>query len=413
MKVQIIETSCYRRRMELERVKNYFEGNGWSVSPEDFEVDNTADVIIHSTCGFTQAAEDFGLNVLNNIKRLKKSSCRVIVGGCLPKINPGSLNGFELFDARSYEKLDEYMKFDKKLDTFSMPNIIKKWDVHTAYREHGLTKSDEKDLDEIGLETREENTKVVKEITEQMNYDQPFRIQCLQGCGCNCTYCAIKLAIGDVKSKPLDVIENEITNALSKGFNRISFECDSLGSYGLDIGHNIGDLLNSVIKLTEGKDVKLDITDVSPAFLKFCHKQLIELAKMDKITTLYIPVQSASQKILNKMRRGYNIDEVKVFIEKIQRNTDMRIGTSIIIGFPGETLDDLSKTIKFCQDIEFDYVICHSFSSRNGTIAADLPDHLSGEEILNMARIFKDNVKGYTKHITIAEDTKGNRTCQG
>ena len=93
MLVQIITTSCSRRDLELEQIRHFLVANGHELSQVDFETDKNADVIILSTCGFTQAAEDFGMKTLNRINNEKKEECEVIIGGCIPKINPEAVIG--------------------------------------------------------------------------------------------------------------------------------------------------------------------------------------------------------------------------------------------------------------------------------------------------------------------------------
>lgn len=416
MKIQIVSTSCNRRELELEQVKHFFEGNGNEVSNEDFETDKSADVIILSTCGFTQAAEDFGLKTLKRIENEKKPGCQVIVGGCLPKINPEVLMGYKLFDPRSYEKLDEYFEFPKKFNDFPRPNLVGEWQMHAAYREHGLMSSDKTTIDEIGKKTVEENIQTVKDIAQFVRdiNDASFRVQCLVGCACNCTYCAIKFAIGNIKSHPIEKILNEIKVGISNGYKSILLEGDSLGGYGIDIKTNLGELLDRVIETVKDTDVQISVPDVSPRYIKVCYNQIIELAEMEKLFNFYIPIQSGSQKILNLMKRGYSINDAKEYIIKIREKCpDLKLGTSIIVGFPGETQADFEETINACKEIKFDYIYCHSYSDRKGTEASALPDKVSGEDILMRSRILKDSLKGCTPHITIAEDTAGNRTCQG
>lgn len=70
-KAQIILTSCSRRGLEVEQIKNYLRGNGYTLSEEDWQVDPEADIILLSTCGFTQPAEDFGFETLHRIQRGK------------------------------------------------------------------------------------------------------------------------------------------------------------------------------------------------------------------------------------------------------------------------------------------------------------------------------------------------------
>lgn len=86
-KVQIVTASCTRRELELEQVRKYFIANGFELSQEAFETDPTVDYIVFSTCGFTQAAEDYGLSMIKKFEQVKKDGCKILVGGCLPKIN--------------------------------------------------------------------------------------------------------------------------------------------------------------------------------------------------------------------------------------------------------------------------------------------------------------------------------------
>ncbi|WP_181592593.1 radical SAM protein [Paenibacillus sp. YN15] len=418
MKMQIIDTSCYRRRLELEQVRNYFEGNGYDLVQEDFEVDPSADVIFLSTCGFTQAAEDFGLRTLERIEQNRRRDCTLIVGGCLPKINPDSLASYSTVDPRNYNRLDHFFQMDIPFQEFPRPNTLRDWKLHAAYREHGLMKTDESQLDEVALATKKDNIRAVVGINKEINKNLTdktagFRVQCVEGCACHCTYCAIKLAIGKSTSRPVKEIMEEIRGGIDEGYKRIYLEGDSLGGYGLDIGSNLGVLLDEVIVAVANTDVEVNITDISPMFLKYCVNQVITLGQMNKLFNFYIPIQSGSQRILNRMRRGYDIEATKKLIQQIKNNCSIRIGTSIIIGFPGETMDDLKLTIDMCKELGFNYVFTHSFSARSGTEAFHMPDQLSGEEILRRSRLFKDALRDCTEFITIAEDTKGNRTCQG
>lgn len=66
-----------------------------------------------------------------------------------------------------------------------------------------------------------------------------------------------------------------------------------------------------------------------------------------------------------------------------------------------------------CKKLRLKFIYCHSFSARKGTPAYNLPNQVPDDEILRRARLFKEEVRPYCKYLTIAEDTKGNRTCQG
>ena len=414
--VQIITTSCNRRELEIEQVKAYFLGNGYNVSDSDFDTDPSADYILLSTCGFTQAAEDFALKTLDRIEAEKKPGCKVYVGGCLPKINGEVLKGYETFDPRNYEKVDDYFSMEHKFNEFKRPNTIGAWQVHPTHREHGLMSAEESNRDEIGLETSKENLKYVEEIANiiRENNSSTFRIQCMLGCACNCTYCAIKFAIGNIQSRKPEEILGEMRKGIDEGYTNFLLEGDSLGSYGLDIGTNLGELLDGVIELIEDLPVQISVPDVSPKYLDKCGEQIIKLAQKNKMFNFYIPIQSGSQKILDAMQRGYKIEDAARMIKQIKNACPgLKCGTSLIVGFPGETDEDLDMTIAVSKDIGFDYIYCHSYSDRIGTKASMMDNKVPGEVILERARKLKEALKSCTELLTIAEDTAGNRTCQG
>ena len=124
--VQIIIKSCDRRALELEQVKAQLIGNGYKLSNNYLEVDSKADIIILTTCGVTKMHEDFTFEILDTINAKKKPGAMVILGGCVPEINPKRVD--EEFDGptfspKSYHKLDEILSMSKKLNSFDRPNL--------------------------------------------------------------------------------------------------------------------------------------------------------------------------------------------------------------------------------------------------------------------------------------------------
>lgn len=365
---------------------------------------------------FTQAAEKFALKTLSRIEKEMKPTCEVYVGGCLPQINREVVAGYKLFDPRNYEKLDGYFDVKYKFNEFRRPNTVGEWQVHPTYREHGLMSTEDSSVDSLGVETSIENLKYVEEIANiiREKNSSTFRIQCMLGCACNCTYCAIKFAIGSIESRPAEEILAEMKKGISQGYRNFLLEGDSLGAYGLDIGTNLGELLDQVSLLIDDLPIQISVPDVSPKYLDKCGKQIITLAQKNKMFNFYIPIQSGSQKILDAMQRGYKIEDAKQMIQEIKNACpNLRCGTSLIVGFPGETEEDLELTINISKEIGFDYIFCHSYSDRIGTKASLMKNKVSDNIILERARRLKRELKLYTELLTIAEDTAGNRTCQG
>lgn len=237
-----------------------------------------------------------------------------------------------------------------------------------------------------------------------------FYIQIQEGCPCHCTYCAIRYAVKELRSKPIQDIMAELEKGLEQGYHSFYFMGDSAGAYGLDIGENLGKLLKRVL---EGDaDFSLNLTDISPVFLHLCFDEIKMLCGKNRISSLYVPVQSASPRILKLMGRNCDMVRVRGMLLDLKTVSSVKIGTSIIVGFPSETLDELNSTIGLCEEIGFDWVWCHSFSARPETVAANLPNQLSAEEIFERSRIAKSRLRDRTL-ITTAEDSRGSRSCQG
>jgi len=123
---QIVNASCSRRALELAQVRDFLAGNGYSVSDDEWTIDKDADLILVSTCGFTQAAEDAGFSVLHRANREKKPSAHVVLCGCIPEINPERVQAEfrgPVCSAQSYGRLDTIVGAEKPFASFSRPNL--------------------------------------------------------------------------------------------------------------------------------------------------------------------------------------------------------------------------------------------------------------------------------------------------
>jgi len=187
---------------------------------------------------------------------------------------------------------------------------------------------------------------------------------------------------------------------------------DNAGSYGLDVRTNMGHLLDRIAAIEGNFD--LDLTDINPVYLPMIFESARRLCAQGRLCSLYVPIQSANRRVLKLMNRDCDMGAVKHMLIDIKRLAPpkLKLGTSLIVGFPSETTHELDNTIEFCHEVGFDWVWCHSFSARPETSAACLPDPISADEILRRARTVKSRLKGKSL-VTTAEDSAGSRTCQG
>ena len=387
-KVQIIIKSCDRRVLELEQVKNWLIANGYKLSNNHYSVDKTADIIILTTCGVTQLHEDFTFEMLERIRAGMKPGAQIILGGCVPEINPERTEeefGGPTFSPKSYEKLDRIFDMEHKLDEFARPNL---------YKMKGLYRSDVGNtLDTVKYVTGLSFRAIMRGLRLRAVNRKTWYIQIHEGCSMGCTYCAIQKAIGPLRnSKPIDEVIKEFREGLSKGYTHFRLIGDCAGSYGRDIKTNLGELLDRISEIEE--KFTLELTDINPVFLKVIYEPVKKLCLQKRISNLYIPIQSGNDRVLGLMHRRYDIAETKRMLLELKEAApkDFRIGTSVIVGFPSETEEELRDTVDFCNDMKFDWIYCHGFSARPGTPAADLPGQFSDAEVKDRVQRFRDEI---------------------
>lgn len=397
---QIIVTSCSRRELELQQIRDFLRGNGFYVFDSDLFVDQNADLIFLSTCGFTKAAEDFSFETLYRINREKKQTAGVVLCGCIPEINPARVKAEfdgDTFSPQSYYRLNEIVSAEKLFDDFKRPNCISsneslKEDLIKCIH---LIKTFDGGIFYLQRLIR----RIIRNKYASIERRKTFYIQIQEGCSMECSYCSIKKAIGKLRSKPLQKILFDFKDGLRLGYKEFQLVGDNAGSYGLDIGINIEQLLREISKLED--EFKIALSDINPVYLHLISEGIIELGSKGKMSFLYIPIQSASIRILKKMNRACDMDKVKNILQNIKNympsKSGFQMGTSLIVGFPSETSEDLQETIEFCKDIRFDWVWCHSFSARPETPAANLECQIDPVEIKHRARLVKKSLSCKTR----------------
>ncbi len=423
--VQIIDTSCSRRSLEIEQIRDFFRGNDWNVSDKDWEIDPKADLIYLSTCGFTKAAEDFGFETYERIIGGKGENAKVVFGGCIPDINPDRLakhyDGVPV-GPQHYERLNDIVEPAHKLEEFRRPNLVRpraKNPVVTIaddiLRFRQLMAVFDGSFSGLGHIVRRVNVALKKRIIRRffanLSSDSTFYVQIQEGCSMACSYCAIHKAIGPLRSRPVADLVEEIKTGIAAGHKTIQLMGDNAGSYGLDRKTNLGVLLNEISKL-EG-DFRIDLTDINPVYLRLIHGAVVKLVEQGRLARLYVPIQTGSDRILRLMKRGCDMTEVRAVLKEIRSISNGRIymGTSVIVGYPSETREELEQTIDFCRDVGFDWVWCHSYSNREAD-GAPVEGAVGDDEILARADRFKAALARKAL-VTTATDTAGSKSCQG
>jgi MiaB/RimO family radical SAM methylthiotransferase len=343
MKVQIIEYSCHRQGLKVNRLRKFLVGNNYYLTKPEHKdelviIDPEADIIILTTCGFIKKKEQECFELLRKINKSKKSSAKVIFGGCLLQLNPDRVAAeFKgpSFDSISYEKIDSIIEHRIPISNYSESNNIP-------------------------------------------FYDSYF-IKIQSGCPDRCSYCVIWKTMKKVCSKPIHIIMEEFRRGIKNGHKKFYLIGECAGSYGIENGKNLGMLLNEFTNISV--QFSLILEDIAPKYLDNCFEELLELCNQNKIKSLHIPIQSGSDRILKLMNRSHDMDRFKLQIKKLRNaSVNLYLASTIIVGFPSETWDDIFKTIKLIKYSDFDKIKCHKFSNHPGTKASILKNHISSSE---------------------------------
>lgn len=334
-KIWIEAYGCTASIGDSEIIKGLLEESGYALA--DKEDDSGLSIVV--TCSVKDVTEHRMLHRLNQLSKARKP---LIIAGCLPKANHKLLETLypraSFIGPHSIEKTVDVVK----------ASISGKIAVHL----------EDSKSDKINLPKVRSNS--VTSI-----------IQIASGCMSECTFCQTKLAKGQLRSYRIGDIVRQFQHDVNDGCKEIWLTSTDNGCYGRDIGSDLIDLLESCVNIPG--DYKIRIGMMNPMFLKGMIGRMVELLwDSDKIFKfLHIPVQSGSNFILRKMKRGHTaevfVDAVKAFRTKIPEVT---IATDVIVGFPSETENDFDRTVQTLRLTEPDIVNVSKYGARPGTAAA-------------------------------------------
>jgi tRNA A37 methylthiotransferase MiaB len=348
-----------------------------------------ADLIVFVGCCATQDKEFLSRLIIESLHSKKRQDAQVLVTGCIAKVRPElAYNGEELKPVA--DRINRLLQFEDKWDSPVHFPHGEFWQISRDLLGPGISKamvSDYYNQALTGILPRTSLTvnaaiirlfaKYRRLIDKEMLLpgNQTFFIKICTGCAGNCSYCSIRLARGKIKSKPIDAVLKEFKQGLDEGFKDFALIGTDIGDYGKDMGADLIDLLEKLVAC-EGK-FTLRLRNVNPRWLIPSVSRFCQILKTGKIKYLLCPVESGSNRILERMNRGYHIEEYLQAIRQV-RNAypPIFLKTQIIVGFPGETKADFRKSRQLFKLGLFDYVDVLTYSKRPKTKASLLPDEV-------------------------------------
>ena len=379
MKAYLEVYGCTANKSDASLVKGILK----EYSHEIVKRIDDADVLILLTCTVIGTTEQ---RMLSRLRKFKKTGKKIIVAGCMASVQPDLIKSITP-------------------DAQLLP---------PQYSHHILDLLDDKKVS-FTLKNKTLMSKYFEDITAP--------ISIAEGCTFSCSYCITSLARGGLISYPINEIVQDVCSALRQGCKEIQLTAQDTGSYGLDTGSNLGELLTSVCKIKGEYRIRIGMMNPYTAMKNL--DSIIQAYDDPKIYKfLHLPVQSGNDDILKKMGRRYTtgdfIEIVKRFREKY---LDITISTDVIVGFPTETDEQFQHTIDLLKAVKPDIVNITRYSARpytkakamKGRIKTDIVKERSKMSTKLCSTISKENnLRHIGKNYTMLVTKKGkNNTVVG
>ena len=345
---------CQMNARDSEKLAGILEKAGYQL------IDNEkADFVIFNTCTVRDNANQrvYGrLGELGGHKR-RNPGMKIALCGCMMQ------------EPEVIEKLRKSYSFVDLI--FGTHNIYKFAELlYASHEAEGMVVDIWKDTD-----------KIVEDLPAERKYPFKSGINIMFGCNNFCSYCIVPYVRGRERSrKPEDILE-EIRRLVADGVVEVMLLGQNVNSYGKNLDNPItfAQLLREVEKIDGLKRIRF-----MTSHPKDLSDELIEvMALSEKICRhLHLPLQSGSTRILERMNRRYTKEQYLELAQRIRdRIPDIAITTDIIVGFPGETPEDLEETIDVVRRVKFDNAFTFIYSKRTGTPAAAMEDQVPKEQV--------------------------------
>jgi tRNA A37 methylthiotransferase MiaB len=368
-----VRKGCPRRCVDAARIFEYFRRNDWTA----VEKMRAANLIVVYTCGGFDHTEKRTLRTLEQALASARRGTTVVATGCLNQINPESLERLNVLKipASDLGRLDAMigatMPFDSTPFVGVLPPLVHDLHVDSFCRKLVKEMSPASMTECPKHLARWLKAAIVGPATEPVIPRQAYSLLVSKGCASTCSYCAIRLSMGRVRSRPIPEIMSEFRRALLRGHECFVLIGEDVGAYGIDCGQNFCDLLAALFSVPG--DFKVILNDVNPRWLPKYETALLRLLSENRqrVHSLVLPIQSGSDRILGLMRRGYRVADIEqVLLHLRQRVPDLNIVTHMIVGFPSETEEDFRASLRLIESNHFSAVDIYRYSERKMTSAA-------------------------------------------
>ncbi len=353
-KLYIKTYGCQMNEYDSEKMADVLRashGYELTTTPED------ADVLLVNTCSIREKAQEKVFSELGRWKALKKANPNLVigVGGCVA--------------SQEGEGISKRAPF---VDLVFGPQ--------TLHRLPGMlddTRASKQPVVDISFPEIEKFDRMPEPRAE----GPTAFVSVMEGCSKYCTFCVVPYTRGEEISRPLDDVIAETVSLAEQGVREVNLLGQNVNAYrGLMHDGQFADLATLIyyVAAIDGIE-RIRFTTSHP--VEFTDSLVQAYAEVPKLANfLHLPVQSGSDRVLSRMKRGHTALEYKQKIRKLRAvRPDISISSDFIVGFPNETDADFDATMRLIADIGFDQSFSFIYSARPGTPAGSLPDEVPAD----------------------------------
>ncbi len=349
---------------DSERMAGVLEGEGYRLVTSQ----ESADLVVINTCSVRDKADQKFFSDLGRLKKVKalRPEMKIAVAGCIAQ-------------QQGREIQSRFPHVDVILgpqNIATLPELLAK-------------------TSSCVVATGENQDYHLKKVPAIRAGGHRAWVPVMYGCDNFCSYCIVPYTRGREQSRPVKDVVDEVLSIADQGYSEITLLGQNVNSYGkgLSEGMDFPTLLEHIHSVDGIKRIRF----VTSHPKDLSNRLMESFSNLPKLCNhMHLPVQAGSDRVLERMNRGYTTSEYLDKIERLRKLVpDMAFTTDIIVGFPGEEESDFEETIKVVRTVEYDGIFAFKYSKRPHTRARLFNDQVPEKERgrrLNMILSIQDEI---------------------
>lgn len=334
MRIHLSALGCRLNEAELEQWASAFDNAGDQIS----STAEDADILVLNTCAVTKEAVRKSRQRVQRLHRANPDA-KLVVSGCYSALE-------------SPQALAE-LGIDLVVPNTDKENLV------------ALTRA------EFQQPSMPQSATVPAETALFQRNRQRAFIKIQDGCRYRCTFCIVTVARGAERSRSIETLVSEVQSLSASGVHEVVLTGVHVGGYGSDMDTNLFNLVTALLNHTDIARIRfasVEPWDLSPEFFTLFTNSRVQ-------PHMHLPLQSGSDTVLRRMARRCKTADFRHLVDRLRdQMPDFNVTTDIIVGFPGETEQEWQESLEFIDSMEFGHIHIFSYSEREGTKAASLPN---------------------------------------